>query len=132
MKQRCYSEGYKDYKNYGGRGIGICQEWLDSSDAFEAWALANGYAENLTIERIDVNKGYSPENCTWIPAELQLRNRRICRYLTIDGETRTMSEWFRDPRCTVTLTCVCGRLLMGMDPKEAVFGPSKRPRKKQA
>lgn len=75
MKSRCNNSQSADYAYYGGRGISYCKEW-NSFDCFEKWALENGYDDNLTIERIDVNKDYSPENCTWITLSDQQGNKR--------------------------------------------------------
>ena len=66
MKARCYRQGSTDYRRYGGRGITICDEWRDNFAAFQEWALSHGYDDNLTIDRIDVDKGYCPENCQWL------------------------------------------------------------------
>lgn len=93
MKQRCADNGVKDYQNYGGRGITVCQEWRDSFEAFRDWSLANGYRDDLTIDRINVNGGYEPENCRWITMEQQQRNRTNSRFLTFNGETHTLAEW---------------------------------------
>lgn len=76
IKKRCYNKKCIGYNNYGGRGIKMCDEWLDSPSAFYKWAINNGYEENLTIERKDYNKDYSPENCTWIPRTQQSKNQR--------------------------------------------------------
>lgn len=76
MKARCYNKNSKAYPTYGGRGITICDEWLSDNTTFFNWAMSNGYADNLTIERDDVNKGYCPSNCRWIPKEEQGRNTR--------------------------------------------------------
>ena len=82
MKTRCYNSNSPDYKNYGGRGITICEEWLKDYLSFRNWAEANGYDENAkkmqcTIDRIDVNGNYEPSNCRWVSAKIQARNKRI-------------------------------------------------------
>ena len=76
MKSRCYRKKDIHYRAYGGRGITICKEWLDNSKSFYDWALANGWKEGLTIERIDVNGNYCPENCKWIPMSEQYKNKQ--------------------------------------------------------
>ncbi len=76
MKRRCYTKNTTGYKYWGGRGITICQEWIDSPGAFIEWALKNGYSDNLTIDRVNVDGMYSPENCRFITLEEQQRNKR--------------------------------------------------------
>lgn len=76
MKQRCYNTNRPNYKYYGGRGIVICDEWLSSSQAFFDWAMANGYQENLTIDRINNDGNYEPQNCRWVSAKEQATNKR--------------------------------------------------------
>ena len=93
MKNRCYTPSHHSYNNYGGRGINVCDEWKNSSDAFIEWALDNGYSDDMTIERIDVNNDYCPENCTWIPANKQQRNRRFCQYYTYNSKTMNLMDW---------------------------------------
>jgi hypothetical protein len=79
MKSRCYNTGNKDFHSYGGRGIGVCEAWLSSSVSFINWALTSGYADDLTIDRIDTNKGYSPQNCRWVSLSIQGVNKRLSR-----------------------------------------------------
>ena len=93
MRQRCYNEKDIGWHLYGGRGIKICDEWLKSFIAFRDWALSHGYADDLTIDRIDVNGDYCPDNCRWITYKEQGNNRRTCIYVTINGETKSVTEW---------------------------------------
>ena len=91
MKRRCTIPKDESYKNYGGRGITVCDEWLDPINFIE-WALANGYKEGLTLERIDVNGNYEPNNCTWVTRELQNKNTRRNIKVQIDGKFYTLAE----------------------------------------
>jgi hypothetical protein len=95
MKGRCYRKTHSNYKYYGGRGIKICDEWLgkDGFIHFYEWAINNGYKKGLTIDRIDVNKGYSPDNCRWTTRLKQCNNKRNNCYVTFNGITHTTSEW---------------------------------------
>lgn len=77
MLTRCSNPSNNRYVNYGGRGIKVCEEWSSSFEAFDKWATSNGYEDSLTIERVEVNKGYSPDNCTWIPLAEQALNKRM-------------------------------------------------------
>lgn len=93
MKNRCYIPSSSNYEIYGGRGITVCQEWLYDFMSFYNWAMENGYSDGLTIDRIDPNGNYCPENCRWATIKEQSNNRRNNRFLTAFGETHTVSEW---------------------------------------
>lgn len=93
IKQRCLNPNNKSYVNYGGRGITICKEWSESYESFRDWSLNNGYADNLSIDRIDVNGNYEPSNCRWANAKQQANNRRSNLSVTYNGKTKTLKQW---------------------------------------
>ena len=107
MKYRCYNPKCINYKDYGGRGITVCKEWLDNKRinvswhnnptkgfiAFKEWALSNGYRDDLTLDRINNAKGYSPENCRWVTHKEQNNNRRNNKLITYKGEIKTLHQW---------------------------------------
>lgn len=93
MKRRCYDEKDPAYKNYGQRGISVCDEWLDSFVCFKEWANDNGYRIRLTLDRIDNNGNYCPENCRWATAKEQSNNRRNNINVTFNGQTKTLKQW---------------------------------------
>lgn len=93
MKHRCYNPNDKEYKRYGNQGITVCDEWIHNFQAFYDWAMANGYRDDLTIDRIDNSMGYSPDNCRWATLQEQAVNRRNVIKLTMNGETKTLKEW---------------------------------------
>lgn len=96
MVDRCYYTKGDNYKYYGGRGIRVCDEWLPKNNGvvnFYNWAINNGYKKGLTIERIDVNGNYCPENCKWITQAEQMLNTRNSHKITIDGKTKSLKEW---------------------------------------
>lgn len=98
MKNRCLNPKYRAYARYGGRGITVCQQWLDPETgfaAFAAWAQQNGYREDLSIDRRDNNGGYSPENCRWATAREQAQNRCTNQYETVAGQTICRAGWNR-------------------------------------
>lgn len=99
MKERCGNPSNNHYESYGGRGITVCGEWDDTKNGFIAfynWAISHGYAENLTLERKDVNGNYCPENCCWITLTEQQRNKRNNVYVEINGEKKLLSDWEKD------------------------------------
>lgn len=95
MKSRCYNPNSQCYKDYGARGIRVCDKWLNDYKAFSDWAHANGYVEGLTIDRIDVNGNYEPDNCRWADRITQCNNKRTNVRIEWNGETHTLAEWCR-------------------------------------
>lgn len=96
MRYRCCNPKSRDYADYGGRGIKVCDEWLDKENGhknFRKWAVENGWKEGLSIDRIDVNGNYEPANCRWATPKEQANNRRDNLYVTIKGVTKTAKEW---------------------------------------
>lgn len=93
MKSRCFNKKSDNYANYGGRGITICQEWLDDFMNFYNWAIENGYEETLSIDRIEVNGNYEPSNCRWATNAEQQRNKRNNVYITIGNQTKVFKDW---------------------------------------
>jgi hypothetical protein len=96
MIHRCYDTSNISYSNYGGRGITVCEEWKNDPMAFGQWAMANGYSDDLEIDRIDNNGNYCPENCRWVDFMTNVNNRRNTKRYTANGETKTLSEWSDD------------------------------------
>lgn len=92
MKSRCYNPKDKRYNDYGGRGITICKEWLSDGSKFYTWALENGYKDGLQIDRIDNDKGYSPDNCRFVSQLLNSRNRRDTIFVELDGVKMAATE----------------------------------------
>ncbi len=95
MIERCYNSNNKSFSNYGGRGIEVCKEWIESPLAFCIWAKNNGYRSDLTIDRINVNGNYEPNNCRWISNFDQQSNRRNNVYIECAGEKHTIAQWSR-------------------------------------
>lgn len=93
IKQRCLNPNSPEYHRYGGRGITICKEWENDFGAFKRWASANGYQDNLTIDRINNNQGYTPDNCRWSTKLEQSNNMERNILWTYKGETKTITEW---------------------------------------
>ena len=124
MKNRCYNQNCQNYSDYGGMGIKVCDEWLNDVTAFYNWAINNGYADNLTIDRINVNGNYEPNNCRWATDVEQANNRRNSHFLTYKNETHTLSEWSK-------ITGICrGTLLMrlrrGLSAEQTLTTPLRR------
>jgi hypothetical protein len=93
MLKRCYDETNKSYVYYGGRGIRVCNKWLEDCCNFYRWARDNGYNETLQLDRIDTNGNYEPDNCRWVTAQENNYNKRNTRKVTYNNETHTLIEW---------------------------------------
>ena len=92
-KDRCYNKKHLHYKNYGGRGIAVCDEWKNNFQTFYDWAFNNGYSEKLTLDRIDNNGNYEPNNCHWVTSKQQSRNKRNNHLITYKGKSHCIAEW---------------------------------------
>ena len=100
LKKRCYDKSCTQFKNYGGRGIIICDLWKNDFLNFYNWSINNGWDENLTIDRIDVNENYTPENCRWTTMKVQANNTRKNHYVEYDNQIftlSTLSEYLQIP-----------------------------------
>lgn len=95
MRVRCRAPGYRDYRYYGGRGITVCGEWDDYAN-FRAWAIANGFAKGLSIDRIDSTGNYEPSNCRWATRQEQTYNLPTVHRLTLNGVTKLLPIWARE------------------------------------
>jgi hypothetical protein len=93
MKDRCNNPNNSHFKYYGSKNIKVCDEWQSDFVSFYDWAIDNGWEKGLSIERIDINKNYCPENCKWIPLKEQSKNRSMNIYVTIGNETKCIKEW---------------------------------------
>lgn len=93
MKNRCFNAKTKRYKDYGGRGITVCDEWRNDFQSFYNWSISNGYDDTLTIDRKDNSGNYEPSNCRWVTVKEQNRNSRQCDMITYKGETHCLKEW---------------------------------------
>lgn len=116
---RCTNKNRKSYKDYGERGIKMCDEWRDDFLSFYNWSMANGYDDSLTIDRIDVNGNYEPSNCRWIPKGEQSKNTRRNRFIERNGETHTLTEW--ENIMGIRDCCFRSRLRMGWSVEDALF-----------
>ena len=123
IRRRCNDPKLVGYENYGGRGITVCSEWENNASAFIQWAKEHGYKKGLSIDRIDVNGNYEPNNCCWILLPEQGKNTRRIRFLTIDGETKYLTEWAN--LVNLKPSTISRRIdEYSWDAKSAVFSPT--------
>lgn len=123
MHERCERKSHEHFDCYGGRGIKICEEW-DKYEKFREWALNNGYKENLTLDRIDVNGDYCPENCRWSDWATQQNNKRNNHNLTYRGQTKTIAEWSRVTG--INKTTIRARLISGWCVEDVLNKPVRK------
>lgn len=120
MIDRCANPNIEAFENYGARGILVCEEWLNSFESFKNWSLNNGWAEGLTIDRINNDGNYEPSNCRWTTHMIQNRNRRGNNYIEAFGEKKILPDWALDNRCVVPMACLRSRLRKGVNPEIAL------------
>ena len=123
MKQRCYNPNNTSYKNYGAKGITICEEWLNDPVAFYEWAYQHGYQKGLTIERKNINEGYSPDNCSFISRSEQSKNRSMNHVITIGDKTACLADWCKV--YGINHSTVRARIKKGMTYEDALQTPVK-------
>lgn len=135
MRSRCNNPSHKSYAKYGGRGIEVCDKWNSDYLEFRNWALSNGYDElakygECTLDRIDVNMGYSPENCRWVNECSQANNKRDNRMITINGETKNVATWAKELK--IDSGVIYARLNnLGWSEEKAVSTPVRKCAKRQ-
>ena len=118
MKQRCYDKHAANYAAYGGRGVRICNEWLEDKQAFFDWAIHNGYDDSLSIDRVDVNGDYTPANCKWATNKEQSNNRRDNIRISYDGLTLSVAEWAA--KTNIPYSTIYSRLRSGWSIEDAL------------
>lgn len=124
MKNRCYNENTERYSDYGGRGISVCDEWKNNFQTFYDWSMSNGYDEHLTIDRIDNDGNYSPENCRWSTVQEQVRNTRSNVLLTLNGETHCVAEW--SEITGIKETTIRSRIRYGWNTERILTNPARK------
>lgn len=130
-KQRCTNKKSKFFKDYGGRGIKVCEEWNNEENGFlnfYNWAIENGYTENgdyrqYTLDRIDVNGNYEPDNCRWVSQKIQNNNRRSNRIIEYNGEKHTITEWCQIKN--ITRSTFYHRIARGWSLEKTLITPQK-------
>lgn len=124
IKQRCLNPNQPSYINYGGRGITICDEWKNDFMSFYNWSMQNGYAEKLTIDRINNDGNYEPSNCRWVDRKTQNNNTRANHLLTYNGKTLNISQWAN--LYNLSYSCLKTRIRNGWSIEKALLTPVKK------
>lgn len=117
MIERCVNANGHDWKYYGGRGIKVCDEW-QTFEPFSRWASDNGYSDNLTIDRIDVNGDYEPSNCRWADWQTQMNNTTRNHFIAANGEKHTLAEWSRITG--ISMSTILYRVKAGWKPEDII------------
>lgn len=117
---RCHKPKNSGYPSYGGRGIRVCDEWRKDFIKFREWAISNGYSDSLSIDRLDTNYHYCPENCRWADNDGQYETKRNNRQILAFNEVKSLIHWTRDPRCKNDIETIKKHLAEGRSPEEAM------------
>lgn len=128
MKQRCLNKNQQVFKYYGERKISICDEWKNNFNSFYDWAMKNGYTDDLTIDRIDVNGNYEPSNCRWATMQQQRRNTRKNVFVEINDVKKVLIDWCSDYK--IKYTTVLSRIYKGWEIVTAITTPSRKYKEK--
>lgn len=123
MKSRCCNPNVSAYSRYGGRGISICDEWMNDFSIFRDWAMANGYADDLTLDRKNNDGNYEPSNCRWVTRKHQGLNRCTNHIVTLFGCSKPLGEWC--DLYSINYKTVRDRLRRGWDYQSAITKPIK-------
>ncbi len=121
IKQRCLNPNNRSYKNYGLRGISICDEWKNDFNTFYTWSMKNGYNSKLSIDRINNNGNYEPSNCRWVDRTTQANNKRTNHFITYDNKTLTIAQWSQETG--ISPCAIYCRLQRGWSPEKTLTTP---------
>lgn len=126
MIHRCYDDKSISYKNYGNKGIRVCEEWLNNFQSYYDWCIENGWKEGLVIDRTDGTKDYCPENCRVVTRYENNKNKAITILIDAFGEIKTANEWSLDSRCKTSYQSLVYRIRQKWNPEEAIKTPNKQ------
>lgn len=128
MKQRCHNPRNPRYQDYGGAGVKVCKHWLDNPESFYTWAMDNGWNQSLQIDRKNNRAGYNPQNCRFVSAKQNCRNRSSNILVTaFGGETKTLVEWMEDDRANASYRTIHQRIIkLNWKPELAISLPPKK------